>query len=97
MFTGDVVNDDNTSGMGKFFKDCFNPSMIKFSIWNDRVEDDDDNKWNNDFIPLERDATKCYMQHKFKTLLEDSSGRFNCAEGTFEEVLNSEPTYCTIK
>ena len=95
MITGDVINDDNGTGMGKFFKECFNPAMIKFSIWDDRVEDDDDNKWNNDFIPLEQDATKCYMQHKFQALLEDES--LNCAEGTFEEVINSEPTYCTIK
>jgi hypothetical protein len=95
MVSGDVVNDDAKEGMGDFFKKCFDPSMVKFSIWNDRVEDDDDNKLNNDFNVLEEDHTKCYVKHKFMAVQSETP--LKCDEGDLNTVINSEPSYCTIR
>merc|ERR1719436_397356 len=109
MISGDVVNDvdmpDGKAVDGKrinYFRDCFNPANLKLSVWNDPIPDADDNseepnKWNNDYNVLERDATTCYMKHKFKKQLtsDDPKVKLSCNEGTFMEVLNASPSICT--
>lgn len=96
MVSGDVVNDDEMGDKDQtnYFRDCFNPKNLKFSLWNERAADGDNNKFNNDFITLERDATTCYMKYKFKKQLAEDT--MTCQEGDFTTVLQSEPSICTI-
>ena len=100
MLSGDVINDDEKSGMGEFFATCFDPASVRFSIWNDRLTDDDNNKFNDPFVTLKQDATKCYMKYKFAKQLEN--GEMKCEETSkdsdrFDEILDSETPYCTVK
>ena len=100
MLSGDIINDDAKSGMGDFFSTCFDPSAVRFSIWNDRVADNDKNNWNDPFVTLTNDATKCYMKFKFQKQLEGNA--MKCEETgkdstRFDEVLDSDTPYCTVK
>jgi hypothetical protein len=69
----------------RLFNDCFNPMNIRFSIWNEREED-------NTFVTLDKDLTKCYFKKKY-----ENAGIPDCNEGPFWDVIDSDISYCTIR
>ena len=76
-------------------QECFNPNNIRLSLWNDRIDNGDDDKFNDDYNILTSDATKCYVMNKFAKLV--ASGSLVCAEGDFGSVVDDEMSYCTMK
>ena len=65
------------------------------SLWNDRIDNGDDDKFNDDYNILNGDATKCYVMNKFSKIV--ASGKLKCTEGDFTSIVAGEMSYCTMK
>jgi len=92
--SGDMVN-DSPAGMADAFTECFNPNNIMLSLWNDRIDNGDEDKFNDDYNILNGDATKCYVMNKFSKIV--ASGKLKCTEGDFTSIVAGEMSYCTMK